>query len=64
MDSRAVSGFDDSERGCAMLTKLNPVYANIAVALIISVLAFRLGGLAGHTEYRLPAATQQSDCSS
>jgi hypothetical protein len=46
-----------------MLTKLNPVYANIAAALIISVLAFRLGGLAGHTEYRLPAATQQSDCS-
>jgi len=38
MDSRAASGFDDSERGCAMLTKLNPVYANIAVALIISVL--------------------------
>jgi hypothetical protein len=47
-----------------MLAKLNPVYANIAVALIISVLAFRLGGSAGHTEYRLPAAEQQqSDCS-
>ncbi|HUL42213.1 MAG TPA: hypothetical protein VLV32_09980 [Burkholderiales bacterium] len=45
-----------------MLAKLNPMYANLAVALIISVLAFRLGGLAGHTEYRIPAASQ-TECS-
>jgi len=45
-----------------MSAKLNPVYANIAVALIISVLAFRLGGLAGHTEFRLPSAAQQYEC--
>jgi hypothetical protein len=51
------------ERGCAMSAKLNPVYANLAVALIISVLAFRLGGLAGHIEYQLPSAAQQYECS-
>ena len=52
------------ERGCAMVAKLNPVYANIAVALIISVLAFRLGGIAGHTDYTLPSgAQQQLECS-
>ena len=50
------------ERGCVMSAKLNPVYANIAVALIISVLAFRLGGLAGHTEFRLPLGAQQYEC--
>ena len=47
-----------------MVAKLNPVYANIAVALIISVLAFRLGGIAGHTDYTLPSgAQQQLECS-
>ena len=45
-----------------MLAKLNPVYANIAVALIITVLAFRLGGLSGHMEHQIPAATH-SECS-
>ena len=50
------------ERRCAMLANLNPVYANIAVALIITVLAFRLGGLSGHMEHQIPAATH-SECS-
>ena len=60
MNLRAANGFDAiNGKGGAMLAKLNPVYANIAVALIISVLAFRLGGLAGHTEYQLPSAVQQ-----
>ncbi|HYA19710.1 MAG TPA: hypothetical protein VEG25_03570 [Burkholderiales bacterium] len=41
-----------------MVAKLNPLYANLAVALVISVLAFRLGGLVGPSEYRISSASQ------
>jgi len=61
--SLAVSGFNAVvKRKCAMLANLNSLDANLAVGLIISVLAFRLGGLAGHPEYRIPVASQ-AECS-
>jgi hypothetical protein len=46
-----------------MLAKLN-VYPNLAVALVLAVLAFRLGGVKLDWEYHAPATAQeqQSDC--